>query len=91
MERRSYTVVLLKERDGRYSVSVPALDGCFTWGRNLTHALAMAAEAIALYLEVLEEDHRPLPPDTESFTAEVGEATEITVRKVTVGEARAVA
>ncbi len=47
-----YTVVLTPEADGSaYNVTVPALPGCFTWGNTVKEALAMAREAIALYLE----------------------------------------
>ena len=46
-----YTVVLMREPDGRYSVSVPALPGCLTWGEHLPEALRMAQEAIEAYVQ----------------------------------------
>ena len=53
----SFTVVLTPEPDGSaYNVSVPALPGCFTWGKTVEGALAMARDAIAVYLEDEEED-----------------------------------
>ena len=46
-----YTVVLTPEPDGSaYNVTVPALPGCFTWGVTVEEALAMAKDAIAVYL-----------------------------------------
>lgn len=50
-----YTVVLTPKPDGSdgsaYNVVVPALPGCFTWGETVEHALAMAHDAIATYLD----------------------------------------
>ncbi len=87
----TYTVVLMREQDGRYSVSVPALDGCFTWGKTVPHALQMAEEAIQLYLEVLQEDGDPIPPDSPQVSFDMAAATEALVYKLTVREAAAVA
>ena len=56
-----YAIVLTAEEDGRYSVSVPALPGCHTWGESFEHALEMARDAIDLYLEDLR-DHNGEPP-----------------------------
>ena len=61
----TYTVVLMREPDGGYSVSVPALKGCHTQGETLAEALLMAEDAMRLYLEVLEEDGKPIPEDVQ--------------------------
>ncbi len=54
---RSFAVVLTPEPDGSaYNVAVPALPGCFTWGATVEEALAMARDAIAVYLEGEEDD-----------------------------------
>ncbi len=87
----TYTVVLTREQDGRYSVFVPALDGCFTWGKTVPHALQMAEEAIQLYLEVLQEDGEPIPRDTRRVSFDMATATEALVYKLTVREAATVA
>lgn len=67
----TYTIVLTREEDGRYSASVPALPGCHTWGDSLDHALQMAQEAISLYLEDLRAHHEPEPRDTAVTVATV--------------------
>lgn len=65
-----YTVVLTPEPDGSaYNVAVPALPGCFTWGETVEHALAMAREAIATYLD--GEAAADFPAPTGSIVAEV--------------------
>ncbi len=87
----TYTVVVLKEKDGRYSLIVPALSGCATWGESSPDALRIAEEAILAYLDGLQELDKPIPADVESVTFELGQATEAAVYKVTVEEAAIVA
>ena len=48
---RKYTAVLFPDAEGGYTVVVPALPGCVTEGDTVEEALAMAKEAIELYLE----------------------------------------
>jgi len=87
----TYTVVAVREEDGRYSVSVPALKGCHTWGKDLHHALLMAEDAIQGYVAVLEEDGDPVPADIPQVVLDLGDATEALVYKLTVREVAAVA
>ena len=60
---RTYTVVLTKEEDSRVSASVPALPGCHTWGESTEDAIAMAHEAIDLYLEEMRARGEIPPAD----------------------------
>lgn len=46
-----YPAIFTKEQDGRYSVKVPDLEGCFTEGDTWQEAYQMAVEAIGLYLQ----------------------------------------
>lgn len=48
---RKFTVHLIEEPEGGYSVEVPELPGCFTEGDTLEEALANAREAIECYLD----------------------------------------
>ena len=65
----TYTVVLLKDpEEGGYTVVVPALPGCVTEGDDLDEALAMAQEAMELYLECVLADGEPAPEETEPIT-----------------------
>ncbi len=59
-----YTVVLIPEEEGGYSVEVPALPGCVTQGESREEAVAMAKEAIGLYLESLKADGEPIPQES---------------------------
>ena len=56
-----YTVVLTKEPDQRFSIAVPALPGCFTWGNTRETAIENAREAIRAYLESCALAGEPLP------------------------------
>ena len=49
----TYHVRLKQDPDGGYVVTVPALRGCVTWGKNQAHGLEMAKEAIEGYLQML--------------------------------------
>ena len=80
----TYSVVVLREKDGRYSVIVPALPGCATWGETLPEALHMAEEAIYAYIDGLREQGKIAPPDVPVVSVDLGEATEASVYKLTV-------
>ena len=49
-------VVLEPSEDGGYTVIVPALPGCISEGDTRDEALANVREAIALYLEPVDDD-----------------------------------
>lgn len=66
-----YTVVLEREPDGGYVVSVPALPGCVTQGDTRADALANAREAITLYLEDCRDAGDPIPTEAGREFVEV--------------------
>jgi predicted RNase H-like HicB family nuclease len=49
----TYKIHLHKEPEGGFTVSVPALSGCITYGQDLDEAISMAKEAIELYIEAI--------------------------------------
>ncbi|MFP4171979.1 MAG: type II toxin-antitoxin system HicB family antitoxin [Candidatus Hydrogenedentota bacterium] len=63
MKELTYTIVLEPAEEGGYNVSVPALPGCFTQGETYEEALAMAEDAIKLWLETLAADGQPIPQE----------------------------
>ena len=87
----TYTVAVLKEKDGRYSVIVPALEGCATWGDTLPEALRMAEEAILAYVDGLDALGKSIPSDVEAITVNLGDAAEAAVYKVAAREEAKVA
>lgn len=63
----TYRVLLIEEPEGGFTVNVPALQGCITYGENLSHAMEMAKEAIEGYVELLKEQGQPIPDDSNTF------------------------
>ncbi len=61
----NYTVIFQKEPEGGYTVLVPALPGCVTYGKDLKEAKKMAKEAIELYLESLKKHNEEIPTQKE--------------------------
>jgi antitoxin HicB len=51
----TYKILLHKEDEGGYTVTVPILPGCITYGEDTDEAIAMAKEAIALCIEELKD------------------------------------
>jgi predicted RNase H-like HicB family nuclease len=64
----SYRILLREEPEGGYTVTVPSLPGCITYGADLAEAIAMAREAIELYIESLVAYGEEIP--TEANTLE---------------------
>ena len=60
-----FLIAIHKDPDSDYGVTVPDLPGCFSAGSTLAEALAMAKEAIELYLECLLDDGHELPTPHE--------------------------
>ncbi|GFZ99795.1 HicB family protein [Elstera cyanobacteriorum] len=56
-----YVAYIRKETDSDYGVEFPDLPGCVSAGRTLDEARAMAAEALAGHLAVLETLGEPIP------------------------------
>ncbi len=54
MKPLSYRILLTKEPEGGYTVTVPSLPGCITYGETIEDAKKMAKEAIELYIESLK-------------------------------------
>ena len=68
MKVLSYRVLLRKEPEGGITAIVPSLPGCVTYGDTVEQAIAMAKEAIELYIESLKEHGEEIP--TEEGTLE---------------------
>ena len=52
-----------EEPEGGFTVFVPSLEGCVTYGETLELAKVNAREAIELYIESLQADNLPIPTD----------------------------
>ncbi len=64
-----------KEKDGGYSVTVPALEGCYTQGDTFEEAIENAKEAIEGFIETLKANNQPIPVDEELIFTDVSVTT----------------
>lgn len=60
MENYDFTVIIERQPEGEYLVTVPALPGCFTEGRTLEEARTMAVDAILGYIASLRKHGEPI-------------------------------
>jgi predicted RNase H-like HicB family nuclease len=56
-----YPIVIQKDPDSEYGVTVPDLPGCFSAGETLDEALHNASEAIGCHLEARMLDGEAIP------------------------------
>jgi len=70
--RLSYRILLRKEPEGGYTVTVPSLPGCVTYGDTVEEAIEMAREAIELYIENLKKHGEEIPTDEGSLEYTLG-------------------
>ncbi|MFH0928676.1 MAG: type II toxin-antitoxin system HicB family antitoxin [bacterium] len=67
----TYTAIFRPEPEGGFTVIVPILPGCVTYGRNIKEAKSMAREAIELYLESLRAEGEEIPIEDDSIISSV--------------------
>lgn len=61
---KKYTVILEPNYpEEGYTVRVPSLSGCITYGRNKEEALERAKEAIEGFIEGLQKAGEPIPEE----------------------------
>jgi len=71
MKKLSYNVIFRPEPEGGFTVIVPSLPGCITYGRNLQEAKEMVVDAIKGYVMSLKKHKESIPSDKESFFSSV--------------------
>lgn len=71
MENLHYHLIFHPEPEGGFTVTVPSLPGCITFGRTLAEAKTMAKDAIDGYLTSLRKHREPIPTDKESFITSI--------------------
>jgi antitoxin HicB len=66
-----YNIILKPEPEGGFTVTVPALPGCVTYGKNINEARKMAREAIQLYLEDMIAEGETVPTDDDTYIGDI--------------------
>ena len=75
-EPHTFTVIFTPEAEGGFTVTVPSLPGCVSYGNNLVEARSMISEAVQAYLESLEKhssevDDSFIPLSSDTFVGTV--------------------
>ncbi len=65
MNTLNYRILLRKEKEGGFTVTVPSLPGCISFGETIEEAQKMIKEAIELYLEDLKENGEEVPTEND--------------------------
>jgi len=63
MKILNFRLLLKKEPEGGFTVLVPSLPGCSTYGDTLDESIANAKEAIELYIESLKAHGEEIPTE----------------------------
>ncbi len=63
--RMRYTVLMERNTNGSYTVTVPALQGCISQGETWDEALKNIEEAITGFIETLRILKKPVPVEVE--------------------------
>ena len=86
MRNLHYNLIFRAEPEGGFTVLVPALPGCVTYGKTLNEAKKMARDAIEAYIESLEKHHERIPSDDTTFisSVQIRESSQTIPRKKTL-------
>lgn len=71
MKKLRYNIILRQEPEGGFTVFVPSLPGCITYGKTLSEAQRMATDAIRAYLASLRRHRESVPSDETNFIGTV--------------------
>jgi len=67
----NYTAVFQKEPEGGFTVFIPLLPGCVSYGADLEDAKKMIGEAIELYVESLNDHNEEVPTEENIFYSQI--------------------
>lgn len=74
MKVQNFKILLRKEPEGGYTVTVPSLPGCITFGDTVEEVIEMSKEAIELYIDTLRAEGEEVPTEEGvlEYTVSVG-------------------
>lgn len=85
-----YSVIVLKESDGRFSAIIPSLNHTASFGDTIQEALEMVREAAELYIETVYADC-DLPEDQSIVNIDMTDYDQAYVHKIEIGKSTAIA
>jgi len=66
-KKASFRIILRPEPEGGYTVMVPSLPGCITYGEDIQEAKKMAQDAITAYIASMKKHGEALVDDSDTF------------------------
>lgn len=90
MKEYVYPAVFHHNDDNSYSVHFPDLQGCITEGKNLANAIYMAQDALAQWIEYLEDEKFDIPKPNLSASYSLEKNEFVNLIRVELKENRAV-
>ena len=63
MKILNFKILLKKEPEGGFTILVPSLPGCITYGDTVDESIINAKEAIELYIESLKAHDEEIPTE----------------------------
>lgn len=67
MKQLTYRIVLREEPEGGFTVTVPTLPGCITYGKDRKEAYEMAEDAIIGYLQSQKKHKEEIYDDSQTL------------------------
>lgn len=65
-KKASFRIIFRPEPEGGYTVLVPSLPGCITYGADMREAKEMAQDAITAYLLSMKKNREPVRDDADT-------------------------
>jgi len=65
-KKASFRIIFRPEPEGGYTVIVPSLPGCITYGSDMKEAREMAKDAIKAYLESMKKHGEAFSDDSDT-------------------------
>ena len=65
--RYSFRIILRPEPEGGYTVIVPSLPGCITYGETVNEAVKMGEDAIRAYIDSMKKHGEDIIDDSETL------------------------
>ena len=66
-KKASFRIILRPEPEGGYTVMMPSLPGCITYGEDIQEAKKMAQDAITAYIASMKKHGEVLVDDSDTF------------------------
>ena len=74
-----YNLIFKPEPEGGFTALVPSLQGCISFGKDLSEAKDMIIDAIKGYIISLQKHKEPIPSDNENYVSLISVPMNVTI------------